>query len=171
MSCVLSRAFSLLELMLVLVLMGVALVFAVAGFHAFSKQSTASAAIQRLYADIRLTQSTAIRRGHTVVLCGSQDGLVCDGDWAAGRLIEDLQMGQRLRYDRLGAFGGKWVWRSSFGRNDYLKFAPTGFTLGQQGRFYYCPKSESIAERAVVVAQSGRLRVEQREHQACASFY
>ncbi len=156
------RGFSLLELLISLSLVLLVGFFAERGFAGFSRHAKSQAAIQQLYTDIRLAQSEAIRRGHVVVLCGSQDALTCDGAWNRGRLIQDEETHDRLRYDSSPKQSGRWVWRSSFGRNDYLKFAPTGFTLGQQGRFYYYSGAyQKKAAWMIVVARSGRLRLEQ----------
>jgi prepilin-type N-terminal cleavage/methylation domain-containing protein len=163
--------FSLLELLLVLSLMALMMLVAAPGFSGFITKARGAGAVMLLYSDVRFAQHSAITHDQVITLCGSDDGYHCDGAWSVGRLVINPQTNQRFRYDRLDSKADRWYWRSSFGRNDYLKFAPTGFTLGQQGRFYYCPSGPESTAKAVVVAQSGRLRLEDTENTLCASFY
>ena len=103
------------------------------GFSKFYVSSTMTLASRQLVQMLRYARQLAIMRQCVITLCGSSDGYHCDGHWAAGRLVIDNHK-QRFSYDS-GSNNIRWLWRSSFGYNDYLKFSPTGFTLGQQGRF------------------------------------
>lgn len=139
------------------------------GFSWFYYRASAQSSVSELIADLHYAQSEAITRNSAITLCGSRDGIHCDGDWSSGRLIINLASHHRYRYRHIKS-RGRWFWRSSFGLNDYLKFAPTGFTLGQQGRFSYCD-SPSLPMKQVVVSASGKFRVQQEERELCASYY
>ena len=110
-----------------------------------------------------------MRRGEVVDVCGSADGVVCDGGWSQGIRLQTAGS-QLIRYWPIGHNSVRLSWRGSFGRNHHLKFAPSGFTLGQLGRFYLCANSAELhRSQAVVISASGRQRIEasQRVEQYC----
>lgn len=158
---IIASGFTLFELLIV---MGIGLILLVIGIpsyqHLLARNKTTTVVNQVMDA-IHSARTEAVARGETVVFCGSGDGMHCDGDWQAGQLLALDQTQQVLRVYAGLRQGDRLWWQSSLGANNALKLAPTGFTAGQRGSFYYCPLADPTRYGAkIVVADSGRVRVE-----------
>lgn len=156
-----SHGFTLWELLIVLILLGVMLLLASPSWQPMLQRNQVDSIVNPLASAIRFSRRSAITSDQDVALCGSSDQKTCDGSWNAGRLVI-TESGQVLR--RSGALPSAYqlFWRSSFSRNDRLVFTPEGFTNGQQGSFYVCShESPTLSGKIVVVAYTGRLRFSQ----------
>ena len=90
------RGFSLIELSTVLAIMGVLLGIAAPGFRDFVLDSRRTAVVNDLLGAMHFARSEALKRGQTVIVCASADGLSCStdqGDWAKGWLTYVNQTG------------------------------------------------------------------------------
>lgn len=156
-----TQGFTLFEL---LVVMSIGLILLLTGVPAYQHllaRNKTTATINHIIAAIHAARDMAIAQNQMITFCGSSDKLHCDGQWQAGQLMLLDQSQQVLRiYSGVGAGDRLW-WQSSLGYNNVLKLSPTGFTDGQRGSFYYCPRYNASQYGAkIVVADSGRLRVE-----------
>ncbi len=159
-ACHHSAAATLLELLLAVSIMVTLATMAYPGWLHLQRWQQQQLQLSQLSHIIRFAQLNALARGRVVTLCGSHHGKRCDGAWQQGLLVELAVNHQLIHYWPRRNRRWRLSWRASFGRNDYLKFAPSGFTLGQQGRFYLCsPQGET--SRAVVISRSGRQRLDQ----------
>lgn len=151
----------LYELLTALAVAIILSLLAISSWQNVGHHDSALIATQKIAAGIRFARFQAILRKEPVIFCKSSDHLQCGGAWRDGQLVI-TQGGVVLQV--LGALvaGDNLVWRSSFGRNDALELLPSGYTLGQQGRFYYCPAGQGVEEGApiLVVNQTGRVRIE-----------
>lgn len=156
------RGFTLLEWTLVSALTALFLLVSLPALKVFLTRSELYAVESALIRVLELARSQAVLHQSVVEVCASGSGLSCGWDWSMGWLVRN-EMGQVLQYERNPSNSIALFWRGSFGRNHHLNFTQSGFTLGQQGRFYFCPKSAADAQlsRALVVNSSGRLRMEQ----------
>ncbi len=155
------EAFTLFELLIV---MSIGLILLLAGVpayqHLLARSRTANT-VNHIIAAIHAARNEAIAQNQIVAFCGSQDGMHCDGQWQAGQMMILDQTQQILRVYAGIPAGDRLWWQSSLGYNNVLKLAPTGFTEGQRGSFYYCPRYNSAQYGAkIIVADSGRVRVE-----------
>lgn len=150
---------TLLELLVALSLLLIFISMAVPVWHSFLVRGRVTALANRLVAAIHFARNEAIERNQTVTLCGSRDGLHCDGPWSQGQIIQLAATKHLLRYYKKYPSDYHLLWRSSLKKNNALNFTAEGFTQGQQGTFYLCPPSdEKQAAVALVVTRSGRLR-------------
>lgn len=153
--------FSLLEFILAMSIGLILLLCAVPSYQHLQAANTTTTIVRQMATAIHDARSEALAQGKMVALCGSGDGLHCDGQWQAGQIMILEQDGQLLRVFPGVASGERLWWQSSLGHNDILKLAPTGFTDGQRGSFYYCPRHGASQYGAkIVVSDSARVRVE-----------
>jgi len=153
-------AFSLLELMIVLVVTTVLAIVAIPTAQHLLMDSRQTKQVNQLITAINFARSEAIKKEATVTLCSSADGKRCGGQWRDGQLVKIAGSDTILAvFDALPP-GDHLIWRSSFGWNNELKMAATGFADGQNGRFIYCPaKQAEQYGREIIVNHAGRARV------------
>ncbi|MBE5314210.1 MAG: GspH/FimT family pseudopilin [Xanthomonadales bacterium] len=78
---------TLIELMIVLVILGIGTALALPAFNDVIRQSRVSSEVNELLAAINLTRSEALKRGQTVLMCGSSDQATCTGDFSGGWIV------------------------------------------------------------------------------------
>lgn len=155
------RGFTLFELLFSIGIALILLVSAVPAYQQLIAHNKTMSVVNHITFGIHTARSAAIAQNQVVDFCGSQDRRHCDGEWSQGQVMLLDQTQEVLqRYDGLTKGDRLW-WNSSLGYDDTLKFAPTGFTNGQRGSFYYCPqrKPEKYGAK-IIVSESGRVRVE-----------
>ncbi len=161
MGIILKFGFSLLELLLALAMGLVLLLIAIPIYHHLLLENNTRRIVDQIVTAIQAARSSAIARDEVIIFCGSVDRQHCDGSWQAGQFIQSDQNQKIMRTFPALPLGDRLLWRSSLGYNQELKFAPSGFTLGQRGSFYYCPlQKPDHYGAAIVVSDSGRVRVE-----------
>jgi type IV fimbrial biogenesis protein FimT len=164
-----SPGFSLLELLIALIILVILLLAAVPAMQHLVLQNRATQTANRIIAAIHYARSEAIQLHQLVTFCKSTNHKTCGGDWRSGQIIVAAD-GRMLRIYEALPVGDELQWKSSLGLNDYLRFAPSGFTHGQQGSFYYCPANKNAAySRIIVIQQSGRTRVEEGTSETCGN--
>ena len=156
MMVVLNRGYSLIEVIMVLACFLVLSAFCVhrlPGMQSFSVKSELS----RVLSILQFARSYAVLNQKAVTVCGSEDGLQCDGSWSKNILLQ-------LHAQRLTVFrtrlplNGRLSW-SGGGRRNVLKFNARGDSLGFQGRFKVCHTRLNKCT-CLVVSPSGMLRNE-----------
>lgn len=156
-----SVGFTLIELLLSLAIGSILLLVTVPALQDLLLRNKTANAIDRLINEIHLARSVAQAQNQIIAFCGSRDALHCDGQWQTGQIMLIDQSQQVLRIYSGIPLGDRLWWQSSLGANNVLKLAPTGFTDGQRGSFYYCPKvNPNRYGVQIIVADSGRIRVE-----------
>ena len=154
-----SRAFTLIEMMMILVVLMCLLVYGVPAGRDFLGQHRAIAGANSIVGGLYLARSEAVHRGHKVIFCKSADGKTCGGNWSDGQIIIDGS-GNVLRQFHALPAQDTLVWNSSAGKDEKVEWLPTGFTNGQRGTFYYCAGNSNAAySQTIVVLNTGRLYV------------
>lgn len=155
-----SEGFTLFEILVVMSISLILLLAIVPAYQHLVARNKTAAVADHIIAAINVARATAIAQNQMITFCGSSDKVHCDGQWQAGQIMVD-QNQQLLRVYSGMAAGDRLWWSSSLGYNNFLKLAPTGFTDGQHGSFYYCPRYNAGKYGAtIIVADSGRVRVE-----------
>ncbi|MDI9240790.1 GspH/FimT family pseudopilin [Lysobacter sp. LF1] len=78
-----NRGFSLVELLVVLVVLGIVMAIAVPSFTSMINRNKLSASANELVAGMQIAKSEAVRRNGRVVVCPSTDNASCSGsNWA-----------------------------------------------------------------------------------------
>lgn len=89
---------TLVELLVTLVVAGVLAAVAVPGMRTMLVRRQVQATIDSLQADFRYARVQALKRGHSVTICRSDNGTAChadDGSWQVGWIIFDDLDGNR----------------------------------------------------------------------------
>jgi|OpeIllAssembly_1097287.scaffolds.fasta_scaffold58881_2 type IV fimbrial biogenesis protein FimT len=83
------RGFTLIELMVAIMVLGILLGVAVPSFRDAALSSRLTAYANDLVASAQIARSEAIKRNAPVTLCASADGAVCeeDGGWEVGWIV------------------------------------------------------------------------------------
>ncbi|TBU78775.1 GspH/FimT family protein [Phytopseudomonas daroniae] len=154
------KAFSLVELLVVLSLLGILLTFAVPTFGKLLQDNRDEALRNLLRSQLQHTRAQAVMTNRQYWLCGSSDGTTCNGDWASHWLITTPPHVHQLQ--QLPADNGL-CWRG-FTRN--IRFHPNGTTPVSNGRFSLCRDGKTIW--ALTINRQGRVRDSSAEtHQGC----
>ena len=161
------RAFTLLELLIVLVITSLLISLAVPAFGQMIRRTHNTALASEVMVLVQYARSESIARRRVITLCGSADGESCNGSWSSRVLVfvdvnrDGMRQAdeQILRTTEVLRKGDRLEWRS-FGNRPYLQLHPDGRTRYQNGNFTYCP-SDKNARYALhwLLNGSGRLRL------------
>ncbi len=156
-----SPAFSLVELLTAIALLGILLGFAVPSFSNFLTKNRSITAVNQIVMALNYARSAAIKRDHRISFCASSNQRTCEGSWSAGRIIVDDVNKQVLRVYPHLTQGATLSWRGSLGNQQAIQFVPGGFTAGQNGTFYYSEQlGSNRVEHKIIINRAGRIRVE-----------
>jgi type IV fimbrial biogenesis protein FimT len=164
------RAFTLIELLLVLAVLGIALQLTAAPFSHRLADLRSATAMRHLSSLFAFARQEALIRRRPVTVCAlatddSASSPACDRNWQDGHVITvfiDTNENRRrdsseiaLREIRWPLKDGELSWRASLAR-PYINFESSGGTW-QNGTLYYCPASRDARQaRAMVISHSGR---------------
>jgi type IV fimbrial biogenesis protein FimT len=85
-----TAGFTLMEILVLLVVIGIMMSIAAPGFANFIANGRISSASNDLLSDLRLARSIASTNGRRAVVCASTNGTSCSstvGDWRVGRIV------------------------------------------------------------------------------------
>lgn len=158
------RGFTLLELLAALAIVAILLTVAIPSWQALLANTRANAATRQLMMAINYARSEAVTGGEVVTLCKSSDFKSCGGSWSEGYIASAADT-EILRVFMPTHLGDRITWQG-FPSSNYVQFSPSGFTMAQNGSFYYCPENKDPRyARAVIVDQTGRARLSQEDAQ------
>ena len=156
---------SLAEVMVTLSILAVLAAVSAGNLGDLLKRQQANGEAERLFSALQVARSEAVKRGRVVSICGSGDGVSCDGNWATGWLLfvdndRNGQLGNGEELLRQGSAGhGFELSYSAFGSTRYLRYSPLGITYEQNGTFKLCPEDDDARfARALIVSKTARVR-------------
>lgn len=168
-----SLGLTLPELLVVLAVSAVLIVIGMPSFAGMLRDHRLTVFTNELHAAILLARSEAIRRGHRITLCPSEDGLQCSAGttWDVGWImfsdinrngVRDLQ--ESLISVRSARFPGLVV-RGNATLGQYVSYLPNGISSTnngalQMGAIRIC---NGVRERALIMNAAGRIRVERSD--------
>lgn len=154
-----SRAFTLLEVLVVLFLLSIASMLLLPAMQPLFQRSQEAAARDQLLSFLEQSRTQSILTGAAHQVCGSSDGQRCDQDWRYWLLVnDDHEVLQRHRLtDAL-----QLCWR---GISAVVRYNPDGTTQMGNGRFSLCRQSRVVWQ--LVVNRQGRIRDEQGMTDGC----
>ena len=146
------KGFSLVELMLVMALTAIVLGLAIPSYRLMIGKTRMNVASEQLKRAIATAREAALNHQATIILCGSQSGSACDGNWAQGQLIAFKSPHKGIVY--LPAFPPEInvQWRANLGHNQVLEFSPRGLPAGQWGSFWLRSLNGGLEGRIIVNA-------------------
>lgn len=148
-----SRAFTLLECVLVMAIIVALLVTCAMGFHTFVARNTLSSLIIDEESALRYARVMAIVSHHAVTLKP-----IKNDDWQSGQIIVDMQTQKILRVLPAIANPIHFFWKSTLDDSLALMWRPDGMTAGQQGSFYFCNIQNNALSAQIIILRTGRLR-------------
>jgi len=165
-SCGRARGFTLVELMVVMVIVGVILMVALPGFRNVTLATRLSNYANELVASVYLARGEAIKRNDNVRLCASADGENCatSGGWAQGWVV--LDPNDVVLKEQTGLESGFSMNES--GGVHTLTFDSTGFA-GTATTFKVCRQVPSVGhqEREILINTVGRTSVKRTNNGVC----
>ena len=155
------QGFSLVELLMGLMIVGIVLHLVAPAFAALTQSSHREVAAESLISGIRNARTLAISRNQSVVIHG------INGDWGQGwRIIVDISgkgpedssnpvVAEQASETRVPIVGNWWV-------RHYIRFSNLGEPLMpkrafQAGTLHLCDAHEPVSELQVVLAATGRV--------------
>ena len=153
-----SAGFTLLEMMIVVVILGVILGIALPGFRNVTLATRLTNYVNEFVSGTYTARGEAIKRNTTVRLCASADTLTCatSGGWSQGWIV--LDPNNVVIQESAGLESG-FLFTESGGAH-VLSFDSTGYA-SSPATFKLCRQIPSVGhqERQVVVSRNGRSTV------------
>jgi type IV fimbrial biogenesis protein FimT len=161
-----TAGFTLWELLCTLSIAAILLGLGVPSFRAFMLDARRTADVNGFVLAVQVARSEASKRGATVVLCQTFDGLRCGNDelgYGSGWLVfadsDSTRPPQRsdaepLIYGYRPTLAGTIV-----GNREYFDFRPIQ-KRSTNGTLVFCDERGAAAARAVIVSYTGRPRVD-----------
>ena len=179
------RGFTLIELMIVIVIVGVILTVSAPSMLNLLQKNRLQTAADNFYAGLMLARSEALKRNQPVIICKSPDGSTCpgSGNWEQGWMVfadldadgakdagelvlqvgEALKSGDTMRVRSVvgtagGAFANQLVYR-----NDGSSSGTTGTEA-----FIFCDSDKNqLTAREILVTVTGRPRRQLKTSGTC----
>ncbi len=160
-----TRAFSLLELLLGLSILGLLLGLAMPSFADYRARQEMRSASERLLVSLWLARTRAINGMQHTLVCSSADGQSCDGSghWENGWIVfvdsnrnRQLDPGETL-LDRGEPFNSQLTARSVRSRSK-IRYNVMGYSPGTNVTITFCDQRGPAHAAALVVSNTGRPR-------------
>lgn len=161
------QGMTLFEMLVVIILTGILLAFAVPRFKDLFARIQAWRITSEIAQMTNQARLAAIERGYPVGLCGSSSAVDCNGRWVDGLLLfvdsnrsRDKDVGEEiLHFTPLNASPSVVAWQG-FGGNGALLVEAMGTPYAGNGSFTYCSAdAEPAYRRQVIVNRGGRVRL------------
>lgn len=161
------KAFSLLELLVCISILGILLSLSAPSLTAFAEKTMTTQSAKRFQHAISLARATAITRNTIMTFCKSDNGLQCQGQWQQGSIVfaDNNGNGKVDEEDniilRLNPETNRVtiLWRA-FQNKPHLQINPRGTTQYQNGNFTFCPFNKDLhLAHQLIVNTAGRVRV------------
>ena len=161
-----SRAFTLIELIIVLAMTSIVLSIGVPGIGSLLGSSRITSAVNTMVHHLHYARSEAVRSGFSVILCPSVAGNACDDSfhWERGFILFIDKDGNRkpggdekvLRHANTGNSHTSIF--TSVGRKK-ITYQASGMAPGSTATFTVCDPDNRVAPKAVILSNPGRPRL------------
>ncbi len=158
--------YTLVEMMVSIVIISILLMIGVPSYSSVTTSNRISYEVNELMGDIELGRSEALKRGLTVIVCPSTDGINCSTgtNWAQGWVVFTStgdctsSTGQVVRIKQALAGNDTAVFTANVAGNDSLCFTRSGLLSSDyNGMFFFNAASPSSSYlRCVTVSAMGR---------------
>ncbi|MGP0172028.1 GspH/FimT family pseudopilin [Pseudomonas sp. NCHU5208] len=156
------RAYSLVELLISLVILGIFMTIVIPGFSSHVQQAQEKAYVDDMLAALHFSRIEAVTRRTTVSLCDNIDA--CSNRWQ-NQLVVFIDSNQSGRLDeseialRTLPISPPYSWNwSNFRNQNHIAFKSNGMTHSLNGTLTLC--HGATAKYAIVINIAGRTRLE-----------
>lgn len=178
------HGFTLIEIMVVVIILGVVLALAVPSYTGAVNGSRLAGTANELLASLRQARAEAIRRNQRVVVCPSVDGNSCTTNWNAGWLVfEDanrddaVSTGEEVISVAAPAAGTQVLPSPAVSATHRVRYSPDGFARATNrallnARFAVCRPVSQPADNVRDLSLTGgsRTTIQRRDASAaCAA--
>ena len=163
-----TRAFTIVELIICIAMIAILVSIALPYFHEYRSKQEAQNIPIKLSQINRYARSQAAVFHQNIVICPSQDSLSCQANqWNKNILVfidknKNRQVDvdeQILHIDALNLKYGNLSWRGTLSLPSVTYQAHTALPIGSNGSFYYCSTHLSSQQR-IVLSKMGHIRIE-----------
>ena len=169
--------FSMIELMITLVLIGVVAALVVPNFRGVLQNSRLTTQANTLLVDLTFARSEAIKRSSNIGFCRSSDGATCSGanNWENGWLVfADINNDgawdgndQPIRFQEPLA-GGNTLRANAIGITDPIILSTRGMSNVLAGAgFQLCDERGTSHGKSILISRIGQIRVDNNPPAAC----
>ncbi|RUR33000.1 GspH/FimT family pseudopilin [Vreelandella nanhaiensis] len=160
-----AKGFTLLELLIVLILVGVLAVWGVPSFNALGERTAVTSEINRLQSALSLARSTAITHQKAITLCPANlDRTACTGDWSSELMIVSADKLRGINEHEVVRLFPATAVKVTKNGHDRIRYTPLGHATGFNSTFSICPAStqDIVNGASLVLSTLGRARVEKQ---------
>lgn len=158
--------FTLLELLITLLLVGIVAAWGLPNFQALGKRTAQTSAVNRLQSAFALARNIAISQRRQMTICpATQDRTACDDQWSHALLIVKGDKAENIQADDiLRVVPAQQNTKVAYSRGwSRIRYGTLGYTSGYNGSFSICSSNggERSQGKKLVLSQLGRLRVDE----------
>ena len=156
-----SKAYTLLELLLVLTVVAILTVAGVYGWRAWAKGQEQQRVVSRLLQGLNFARQAAMTYRQPVTLCAAASAMACGDQWSQGVLIflDPHHLSQpepsTLLMQLPPLAKQSLMWRGWLG-HAVVRFEPDGMPHGYHGSFYFGPPGKE--QPLLIINVVGRVR-------------
>jgi len=154
--------FTILEVLMVLVIMGILTLIAVPAFRGIAQGTQISSAVNDLVSSFNYARNEAITRGTLVTVCKSNDSQTCDTSmvgWQQGWIVYYLDDAGALQILRVyGGAVGPVVMEGNFHVRHRLRYEASGFMPGVSNGTIIARSGDKQVN--IIISNTGRVRTQ-----------
>ncbi|AJY49417.1 GspH/FimT family pseudopilin [Halomonas sp. KO116] len=158
--------FTLLELMITLLLVGIMAAWGLPNFQALGERTAQTSEVNRLQSAFSLARNTAISQRRQITLCpAAEDRTACSSEWGGELMIVKGDQTDNIQTDDiLHIMPAERGTRVTYSRGwSRIRYSSLGYTSGYNGSFAICSGhgAEESQGKKLVLSQLGRLRIDE----------
>jgi len=158
------KAVGLVELLVTLTVLSIVVSLAIPELRSIIQKNQDEALRNLLLSHLSQTRMHAVTNNRPYILCGSSDGIICDGDWSSNWLVLKSTDDAPLHWHQLNTRKNL-CWNR---QDKSITYHPNGTSPTSNGRFALC--DGGIASWHLVINRQGRVRqARPSEGNACCS--
>lgn len=160
------HAFTLVELMVTLAVLGISVMIAVPSFLSYSRSNRTVSETNALVGALNFARSEATKRSANVTVCTSNDGLNCGAGigWASGWIVfvntdndapAQVDAGEEILQVYGATAPGNTI-SASAALTDFITYRANGFSSAQ-GQYVLCDDRGTDSARTITLSRIGRV--------------
>ncbi len=157
------QAFSLIELMVTIAIVGILLLIGLPNMSDFIKNERLTSQINSLNSHLQFARNESVTRNSQVIVCSSSSGSTCSGNWKDGWIIfvdkdanDSLSDGDEIIKVHEALTGGTTLVSSG---GSTIIYDNRGFSPNSSSTFSICDDRGASKGKAISISNTGRIRL------------